>query len=557
MRDFIQKRNLISKLFIGIIFMLVFTANIVATSTQVQAAYQDGALKKNKVFYIWTEQPATISFLMNNDDTGENADPLKWPTTYNGYDMGSITVSGFVNKNSSNPFRDHNGVAKSGYKVTMKDVDVHHYTPYCRLIAVPSAGFEPKSLRIIYSDNLTGCDRTANEVHNLEQLDNKIDFKFFYIGYGFTASELELTSVEKTYKVSYNTNGGTGTFNTQTKKYTQNLSMHSHQPTREGYTFEGWKDSDGSSYSAGAQYSKNKDTTMTAQWKAKQYTVNYYTNKPSNASNNVKYNSTAKNGLFCTQKAYYDSDFTMLGEVLSLTGWTFTGWNTSANGKGQSYNPGQSARNLVTEGTVNLYAQWQPNVYTITLKGNGETVMGTSAIYEKFDTGLFLKSDCSGDSVTKVTLPNRVGYDFCGYVDDSGTVKINKDDGTFSFTRSSYTSDVTFTAKWEPKTFTIILDDNGGTGVKINGTRVFYEYFNTGYYTDDAHASAVTNSTQFRVPTLTGHKFGGYYMAQTIRGEEPLQKIIDENGKIVPGLNANLFTKGTTIYADIFSLETK
>ena len=247
----------------------------------------------------------------------------------------------------------------------------------------------------------------------------------------------------------------------------------------------------------------------------------------------------------------------MLGEVLSLTGWTFTGWNTSANGKGQSYNPGQYARNLVTEGTVNLYAQWQPNVYTITLKGNGETVMGTSAIYEKFDTGLFLKSDCSGDSVTKVTLPNRVGYDFCGYVDDSGTVKIDKDDGTFSFTRSSYISDVTFTAKWEPKTFTIILNDNGGTGVKINGTRVFYEYFNTGYYTDDAHASAVTNSTQFRVPKKTGHKFGGYYMAQSIRGEEPLQKIIDENGKIVPGLNANLFTKDTTIYADIFSLETK
>ena len=41
-------------------------------------------------------------------------------------------------------------------------------------------------------------------------------------------------------------------------------------------------------------------------------------------------------------------------------------------------------------------------------------------------------------------------------------------------------------------------------------------------------------------------------MAQSIRGEEPLQKIIDENGKIVPGLSANLFTKGTTIYADIF-----
>ena len=63
---------------------------------------------------------------------------------------------------------------------------------------------------------------------------------------------------------------------------------------------------------------------------------------------------------------------TVLGNTGSLvkTGYTFTGWNTAANGSGTSYIAG----NTFTMGSSNvtLYAQWTSLLtYTVTYDGNG------------------------------------------------------------------------------------------------------------------------------------------------------------------------------------------
>lgn len=66
------------------------------------------------------------------------------------------------------------------------------------------------------------------------------------------------------HTVSYNGNGGS-TPASQTKWYGTILTLAG-TPSRTGYGFDGWKGSDGTTYAAGGQYTKDADCTMTAQW---------------------------------------------------------------------------------------------------------------------------------------------------------------------------------------------------------------------------------------------------------------------------------------------------
>lgn len=66
------------------------------------------------------------------------------------------------------------------------------------------------------------------------------------------------------HTVSYNGNGGS-TPGSQTKWYGTILTLAG-TPSRTGYGFDGWKGSDGTTYAAGGQYTKDADCTMTAQW---------------------------------------------------------------------------------------------------------------------------------------------------------------------------------------------------------------------------------------------------------------------------------------------------
>ena len=61
-------------------------------------------------------------------------------------------------------------------------------------------------------------------------------------------------------------------------------------------------------------------------------------------------------------------------------GYTFSGWNTKADGTGQAYSDKQTVSKLTSTpgGVINLYAQWKPNTYSIyyTLYGaNGNTTL--------------------------------------------------------------------------------------------------------------------------------------------------------------------------------------
>ena len=117
------------------------------------------------------------------------------------------------------------------------------------------------------------------------------------------------------------------------------------------------------------------------------------------------------------------------------------------------------------------------NAYTISLNGNGATTVGTTAVYEKYNTGIYLDSvlanamTTSANPITKptrsytvsfdanntgITMPSAItkSYSYSGHYTDAtaGTQMINENGYiTSSFTKTSYTANATLYAHWKAK----------------------------------------------------------------------------------------------------------
>lgn len=89
-------------------------------------------------------------------------------------------------------------------------------------------------------------------------------------GGGYTAYS---TSCIPTYSITYDFEGGTGSHCSNTSvPQGDPYTICDEAPTKEGHTFQGWSDGT-STYAAGATITPTKNTTLTAQWQIKTYTV--------------------------------------------------------------------------------------------------------------------------------------------------------------------------------------------------------------------------------------------------------------------------------------------
>ena len=86
------------------------------------------------------------------------------------------------------------------------------------------------------------------------------------------------------------------------------------------------------------------------------------------------------------------SDVTVSSTVPTRDGYTFTGWNTAADGSGTGYSGGD-AFTLPSSGSDTLYAQWQINSVTLTYDAQG---------------GVGEPGDQSGDAGSDVTVSSTV-----------------------------------------------------------------------------------------------------------------------------------------------------
>ena len=318
-----------------------------------------------------------------------------------------------------------------------------------------------------------------------------------------------------TYEVSYNGNGDGDTVNSvpgvQTKEYNKPLTLSSTKPTRTGYEFSKWNtkaDGSGTSYSLGGSYTSNAPVTLYAQWTAHSYTI--------------KFDAHNGSGSMSSLSMKYGTGKTLPANTFTRTGYTFKNWNTKADGSGTSYSDGARVNKLTSDDgkTVTLYAQWTPNVYTITLNKNGGS-NGTSTIYVKYDTGWYSNSSAT-TSILSVTIPEYTDKEFKGYytAKSGGTQIIYSNGNLVAGHLSTFTANTTLYAHWSADTCTIHyhyigsdkkvksvsetvpFSTTGDLGTIIATKPNYGNYKFSGYWQSISVNSIPTDATQFKTTDL-------------------------------------------------------
>ena len=235
----------------------------------------------------------------------------------------------------------------------------------------------------------------------------------------------------KQIKVTFNLNGGNIGGNTgdvkKTNKYGAPLTVPG--PQLQGKTLSGWSPALPSPPTFPAN-----DTTYTAQWTANTYYVHF------NGNGNT-------GGSMSDQTFTYGTAQTLSANGFTKTGYTFTGWATSAGGSVQ-YTNQQSVSNLTTvaNGTVNLYAKWTANTYTVTFKVDGKKGGSLTANYgsNHSTTTSATVQVTNGDSVTFTAKPDD-GWEVEGWTGVSSS--------STTATLSNITGNKTVTVKFKPGVF--------------------------------------------------------------------------------------------------------
>lgn len=373
-------------------------------------------------------------------------------------------------------------------------------------------------------------------------------------------SDLSYTAYGKpqTYTISYNANGGTGAPGNQIKTYGYVLTLSSQKPTKTGYIFNYWDGSDGGTYYPGSSFGTDADTVLTAHWTPITYYVSYNKNKPDKASHDVS-------GIMTNSTHSYNNEIKSAGYTpnlskngYSIKGWSFRYWDSQANDKGTDYSNGSYIKNLTsTNGaTINMYAQWKPNVYMLILDDQYATSDGTPYIYEKFDYGWYSNkiygSDFAGKyadgsgSISNVIVPKKTGMKFNGYYTekDGKGAKYIDENGNIVAKNNAFDDEGKYVyAYWIPNIYDITLDNQGATK---SGTTHVYEKYTVGFFRDSKAANTFPNG-KIDIPQKDNYIFDGYWTEQndykTSHGEE----IINADGTI-NDVNTK-FAANSTIFA--------
>ncbi|AUE03165.1 InlB B-repeat-containing protein [Bifidobacterium breve] len=238
--------------------------------------------------------------------------------------------------------------------------------------------------------------------------------------------------------------GATGSTPDTTGVTGQDVTIARNGFTRPGYTFTGWARDrrTNPSLQPGGRYTLTPGTTtLWAQWKA----------DPAHLIYNANTGSTSQTRR---TDGVVDQTLTVIANPFTRPGYTFTGWNTQADGRGRAYTAGNGFR-LAADPKSNpvntsvLYAQWRINRVTLKFNPNG----GTGGY-----------PDLTVDAFTTVTIPadakepkvQRPGFRFTGWAmkptPGAGDTILSPGKGTVSMPdRGS----ITVYAQWAPAMTTL------------------------------------------------------------------------------------------------------
>ena len=341
----------------------------------------------------------------------------------------------------------------------------------------------------------------------------------------------------KKYNLTLNANGGnvspSSTTATYDNTYGSPFGGNIPTPTRTGYTFGGWYKESGFTNKIGdsTKYTTASDSTIYAKWIENTYTISYNLDGGTPGSNQPA-------------SATYDTTLTISNP--SKTGYTFKGWYITGMDSGVTHTYGSetttntsisqttatSFKNLrSTSGTVTFTAQWTPAIYTITLNNQSATIAGSTAIYEKYNTGYYTNSSATTQMTTSsnpITIPTKTGYIFDGYytsTNGAGTQYLNKNGYLTNTAQNNHFSSSTNTlyANWletwaQYATTTAPTLSGGYYQIKDAAQLAWFMYQVNSNSGTEIHAKQTANidlSAHYWYPIGTsGNEFAGVYDGQ-------------------------------------------
>lgn len=233
------------------------------------------------------------------------------------------------------------------------------------------------------------------------------------------------------YKLTFDVNKGSCSEASRMVKYDSTYGVLP-TATRIGYTFDGWYtlENNGVKVTKDTVMQSVYGETVYAHWNANSYNIRFDGNKASSGSMDAEY-------------ILYDETKPLTANAYKKTGYTFTGWNTKADGSGKTYHDEDNVLNLATNGVITLYAQWSANHYSVVFDRNHATGGAVGAVSMIYDQSRQLPAN--GFS--------RTGYQFDGWntkADGSGQSYKDK-----AYVTNLATSGVTtLYAQWKPLTDT-------------------------------------------------------------------------------------------------------
>ncbi|MDR0887616.1 MAG: InlB B-repeat-containing protein [Candidatus Methanoplasma sp.] len=204
------------------------------------------------------------------------------------------------------------------------------------------------------------------------------------------------------YTISYSANGGSGSIASQSVNKGGSAILKANSFVYADHYFKSWNtkaDGTGAIYYSGASFTPTSDITLYASWNESDpqtYAVNYHSNYGTDSiitQSTLAGNITAKSAL-------------------TRADYTFTSWNTKADGTGTSYFPGSS---ITVSSDISLYAQWNAVPVTTAKDLSYNFKISESTKTLKYGGGLLTLTAPDGKSFALVQITIRNNTVELGY----------------------------------------------------------------------------------------------------------------------------------------------
>ncbi|MGN8739529.1 InlB B-repeat-containing protein [Bilifractor sp. HCP3S3_D3] len=279
----------------------------------------------------------------------------------------------------------------------------------------------------------------------------------------------------KSYTISFDANGGSGTTASVSATYDSNMPSITIGLSRSGYTFTGFYDAatGGTKYynadgSSARTWNKAANTTLYAQWTLTPYKFDVNPMAHVTGFRLKKNKADADNGT--TIGDYYADahmgDKFYLYSPTFATGYEFNGF-TNQYGPGTQSISGSTATITMGAGAQAIAINAKATTYSISYNVNGGSLSGQKTSYTIESAAFTLPA------------PTRAGYTFAGWTGSNGSTP-----QTSVTIQTGSTGNKTYTANWTVNQYTVTCEDwfvdaSNNRRVKLGSATKLYNYGTT------------------------------------------------------------------------------